>query len=77
MKKVSKTSQVMNEVEKIIIGNKNPENDVLLEMAINQGYVSKKCKLPGGLVMALQNSGEDPCAGCNHDRNECEGRKHR
>lgn len=41
------------------------EKDILREMAINQGYVKQTCQLPGALVMALINSGETPCAGCN------------
>lgn len=54
--------------------NGKPKNDFQLEMAINQGYVPPKCLLLGGLVMALINSGEDPCKGCHMDRVKCGGR---
>jgi hypothetical protein len=39
--------------------------DMLLQMAISQGYVSKNCLLAGGLVMALVNEGKNPCDGCS------------
>lgn len=50
------------------------KKDPLLQMAIQQGYVPPKCNLAGGLVMALVNSGDNPCAECNADRKRCEGR---
>lgn len=51
-----------------------PQKDIQLQMAIQQGYVPLKCSLDGRLVMALINSGENPCDGCNNDRNICGGR---
>jgi len=48
--------------------------DIMLEMAIGQGYVPKDCYLKGGLVIALVNEGKDPCVGCNLDRTICHGR---
>ena len=66
--------QVQNAVKEAGNGTKT---DHLLEMAIMQGYVPKTCTLNGGLVMALMNSGEDPCSGCNMDRIKCGGRAKR
>ena len=54
--------------------NKSVKEDPLLQLAISRGYVPPKCNLAGGLIMALMNSGEDPCAGCNADRKKCGGR---
>jgi len=61
-----KTKMTMNPIE--------TKKDTLLQMAISQGYVPPKCNLAGELVMALVNSGEDPCAECNADRNKCGGK---
>jgi len=49
-------------------------DDLLRDMAIQQGYVPKKCDLDGQLVMLLVREGKDPCKGCNVDRNICGGR---
>ena len=49
-------------------------DDIHKKMAVNQGYVPATCTLPGQLVMVLMNSGEDPCKGCNNDRQKCKGR---
>ena len=48
--------------------------DIMRKLAIGQGYVPADCTLDGMLVMALVNSSEDPCVGCNEDRNICHGR---
>ncbi|APH21072.1 TPA: hypothetical protein ACXDAY_002224 [Clostridium botulinum] len=48
-------------------------NDTLRELCIKQGYVPSKCKLTGVLIMGLIQRGENPCWGCNHNRNECGG----
>lgn len=50
------------------------EKDGMREMCIQQGYVPVKCKLPGLLIFALINKGENPCHGCNIDREECESK---
>ena len=50
------------------------ESDFWLAMCIEQGYVPATCDLPGQIVFILVNKGEDPCAGCNVDRNQCHGR---
>lgn len=42
------------------------EGDLLLKMAKERGYVKSQCRLPGAVVMALMNSGENPCDRCNH-----------
>ena len=69
--------EVKKEVENLVkFGKVQPLDDIQLQMAINQGYVPPKCNLAGGLVMALMNSGEDPCAGCNANREKCGGRPH-
>ena len=49
------------------------KKDSLLQMAISQGYVQKGCYLAGGLIMALVNSGQNPCDECNADRKKCGG----
>ncbi len=48
--------------------------DIMLKMAIGQGYVPNGCTLDGMIVMGLINRGEDPCKGCNNDRINCNGR---
>lgn len=40
------------------------QNDLLLQMAIQQGSVPKGCKLDGQLVLLLTQQG-DACKGCN------------
>jgi hypothetical protein len=52
---------------------KADSDDHLLNMAKMQGYVSQTCLLGGQTVMGLINSGENPCVGCNCDRNKCRG----
>ena len=56
---------------------KPDKDDIHLEMAKGQGYVPKTCLLGGQLVMALVNSGENPCTGCNCPREKCHGRPKR
>ena len=52
-----------------------PDNDdIFLEMAKSQGYVSSECLLGGQTVMGLVNSGKDPCKGCECNRDKCNGR---
>jgi len=51
--------------------------DIKLQMAIHQGYVPSKCLLSGIVVMDEINRGNDPCGGCECDRNICGGRKKR
>jgi len=47
--------------------------DIMLELCIKQGYVPSTCKMNGQMVFLLVQK-EDPCAGCNMDRNVCKGR---
>ena len=54
--------ELKEKIGKFVAGLKN---DSMLEMAIQQGYVPKECQLASGLVMALVNSGKNPCDGCN------------
>jgi hypothetical protein len=49
------------------------EKDSMRELCIQQGYVPQKCKLPGMLVYGLINKGENPCNGCNENREKCGG----
>lgn len=51
------------------------EDDLLLKMAVGQGYVSASCLLGGNVVMDLINKGEDPCKGCQGPQERCGGRK--
>lgn len=48
--------------------------DHMKQMCIKQGYVPEKCTLAGVIVWGLINRPEDPCAGCNENRNVCGGR---
>ena len=66
----------MNKITRTKMGRKpiDIHQDSLLQMAISQGYVPSGCNLAGGLVMALTNGGEDPCAECNADRDKCGGK---
>ena len=50
------------------------KKDVMLELCKQQGYVPAKCTLSGAIVFGLINKGENPCDGCNEDRNKCDGR---
>lgn len=50
------------------------DSDVMLKMAIQQGYVPKDCRLGGMVIMALTTDGKDPCIGCECDRGLCHGR---
>jgi hypothetical protein len=49
------------------------KKDTMRELCINQGYVPSDCKMPGEMIFALMHK-EDPCNGCNEDRNICNGR---
>lgn len=51
--------------------------DLLLKMAIGQGYVPTTCLLTGRVVMSEVQASRDPCAGCNGPRNRCHGRRKR
>lgn len=53
---------------------KADETDIMLKMAIGQGYVPGTCLLGGMVVMSETNAGKDPCAGCACDREKCKGR---
>lgn len=50
------------------------DEDGLLVAMKGQGYVPSGCYMDGGLVLALMNSGEDPCKGCRGNRGQCGGR---
>lgn len=51
-----------------------PESDIMLKMAIAQGYVPSTCLLAGQVVMSEIQNGKDACKGCNGPRNKCNGR---
>ena len=48
--------------------------DILLKIAIDQGYVPLTCLLTGPVVMMFVNKGKDPCKGCEGPRERCRGR---
>lgn len=50
------------------------KDDMMLGMAIMQGYVPKKCLLGGATVMDEIRQGRYPCDGCNGPRQKCGGR---
>lgn len=52
-------------------------DDILLEMAIQQGYVPPTCLLGGITVMAATREDLDACLGCNGPREKCKGRPKR
>jgi len=52
---------------------KEPQ-DAMGDLMKTAGVVSGKCKLDGMLTALLAKTGEDPCAGCNYNRDECNGR---
>lgn len=56
------------------MSDESPADKMYKSMSIQQGYIPKTCTLPGQLVWLLVNKGEDPCAGCNENRNICGGR---
>ena len=49
------------------------KKDIMRELCIKQGYVPHTCVMPGEMIFALMHK-EDPCNGCNTDRNICKGR---
>ncbi len=51
------------------------QGDILLAMAIGQGYVPPGCLLGGFVVMDEVNKGNDPCHGCAGPRERCGGRQ--
>jgi len=52
---------------------KADDDDTMLKMCIQQGYVPSSCLLNGQLVYALINKGQKPCFGCQGPRNKCKG----
>ena len=54
--------------------DKADDSDLMLKMAIGQGYVPSSCLLSGQVVMNEMNKSNDPCAGCNCIRSKCKGR---
>lgn len=44
------------------------------QMCIKQGYVPPTCKMDGQMCWLLVQAGKDPCARCNWNREECNGR---
>jgi len=51
-----------------------PDDDWMLSMAKDQGYVPRGCLLGGLTVMTVVNESKDPCRGCACDRAKCSGR---
>lgn len=54
--------------------DKADKDDMMLGMAIMQGYVPKDCLLGGMIVIGMVNEAEDPCKGCEGPRQKCGGR---
>jgi hypothetical protein len=50
------------------------QDDTLLRLCIQQGYVPATCLLSGMVVWDEKHKGRDPCAGCHCDRAKCHGR---
>ena len=55
--------------------DKSDQDDLLLKMAIGQGYVPKTCLLGGQIIMGHIKVSNDPCKGCECDRVKCKGRE--
>ena len=53
---------------------KADSDDLMLKIAVQQGYVPETCLLGGRIVIGLTNEGKDPCKGCICDRKKCNGR---
>jgi len=51
------------------------EKDNMQELCIKQGYVPTTCTLDGMLIWGLINNGENPCDGCNANRDICKGKR--
>lgn len=49
------------------------DDDSLLKMCKEQGYVPFTCLLGGATVWAEVKDGRCPCNGCNCDREKCNG----
>jgi hypothetical protein len=56
---------------------KAPESDIMLKMAIRQGYVPEGCLMNGHVVIALINGGCSTCPECNGPREKCGGKAKR
>jgi hypothetical protein len=50
------------------------DDDMLLSIAITQGYVPETCLLGGQSVLVIVSEGGDPCKGCEGPREKCHGR---
>jgi len=57
--------------------DKADEDDILLRMCKEQGYVPDTCLLGGQTVWGAGLHGKDPCTGCHCDRLKCLGRPER
>lgn len=51
--------------------DKADEDDIMLKLCIDQGYVPKTCLLGGQIIFALVYGGENPCKGCQGPRGKC------
>jgi len=62
----SKSNQYDSDPKVVLLEKKDKKDskDLLLEMCIKQGYVSKGCRLSGQMVFMLVNTGKNPCDGC-------------
>lgn len=52
-------------------------NDIMLQMAIAQGYVPKNCLLNGKIVFDEVRNQRCPCGGCEGPRDKCDGKRQR
>ncbi len=50
------------------------KDDIMLSMAIHQGYVPQTCLLNGQVVMDEIKNQRNPCWGCSGPRQKCNGR---
>lgn len=55
--------------------DKPDEDDFLLSVCINQGYVPIGCLLGGQTILGLINEGKVPCTGCGCLRKKCGGKR--
>ncbi len=51
------------------------DNDIMLKMAIGQGYVPTTCLLNGSVAFDEINNQRCPCSGCSGPREKCKGKK--
>ena len=53
------------------------DDDIMLKMAIDQGYVPADCLLGGEVIFGEVRNQRCPCGGCEGPRGKCGGKRQR